>query len=72
MGWVFSRAVRSLVKVELFFNCMSTCLCTAICESEVVVFGCMPSCAEVESRCVGTCLLLCSGVVVFVCVCVLL
>ena len=71
MGWVFSRAVRSLVKVVLFFNCMSTCLCTAICESEVM-FGCMSSCAEVESRCVGTCLLLCSGVVVFVRVCVLL
>lgn len=47
---------------------MSTCLCTTVCESEVV-FGSMSSCAEVESCCLGAGLyLLCGGVVVFVCV----
>ena len=56
VGCCVRRAVCSLVKVELFFNCMSTCLCTTIHESEVVVFGCMSSCTEVESRCLGACL----------------
>ena len=45
MGWVFSRAVRSLVKVELFFN-----VCRLVCVQRFVKVKllCLAACLHVQ------------------------